>query len=87
MFHSFYRSQFLDERFQMPRIAHHDGQCSGEQSVMRVNADASQSNARFFGNDGSDVGHDTDIIMPYYTQVMGYCVPCDFPAQRAFTMR
>ena len=29
---------------------------------MRVNADASQSNTRFFGNDGSDVGHDADVI-------------------------
>lgn len=52
----------------MPCIVYLDGQCSGEQSVMRVNTDASQSNARFFGNDGSDVGHDTDIIMSYYTQ-------------------
>ena len=52
----------------MPCIAHHDGQCPGEQSVVRVNADASQGNARLLGNDGGDVGHDTDVIMPYDTQ-------------------
>ena len=28
----------------------------------------SQSNARFFGNDGSDVGHDADVIVSNYAQ-------------------
>ena len=52
----------------MSRVAYHDGQRSGKQPVMRVNTDASQGNTRFFGNDGSDVGHDADVIVSHYAQ-------------------
>ena len=78
MLHSLYRSQFLDKRFQTSGVAHHDGQCTGEQAVVRIYAYAPQRNSGFFGDDGSDVRYDTDVVVPHYTQCDGVLGPLGF---------
>lgn len=71
----------------MSGVTYHDSQRSGEQPVVGINPDRTQRDTILFGNDRSDICYNTDIIMPTTRSVIGYCVPTDLPAQRAFTIR
>ena len=48
-------------------IEEHKGKCEVYAAPFAVYLDE-RSNTRFFGNDGSDVGHDADVIVSHYAQ-------------------
>ena len=45
---------------------------------MRIYAYAPQRDSGFFGDDGSDVRYDTDVVVPHYTQCDGVLGPLGF---------
>ena len=71
LLYSLNRPQLLDECLQSARVAHHDSQRAREEAVVRVNADAAQRDACFLRDDGSDIGHNTDVVVTHHTQSDG----------------
>ncbi|EJX03022.1 hypothetical protein EVA_08874 [gut metagenome] len=58
-----YGAQFLDQAGESQRVVHQDGQYAVEKAIVRVNADASQHDVLFLGDNRSNVVDNTQIVL------------------------
>ena len=58
-----YGAQLLDQAGESQRVVHQDGQYAVEKAIVRVNADASQHDVLFLGDNRSNVVDNTQIVL------------------------
>ena len=68
LLHTFDGADFLDELFELGGVVHHDGEGAREETVVRVDGDATEHEVLFFGDDGGDVVDNAYIIVSHHTE-------------------